>query len=40
MGDIARFFQNVEQAQVAFSIFDKDGNGDATREEVEMAYVS
>lgn len=39
MGDIGRFFQSIEQAHVAFSIFDKDDNGDATREEVETAYV-
>ncbi|KAG9013647.1 hypothetical protein FRB90_005819 [Tulasnella sp. 427] len=37
LGDIARFFTNVEQARIAFTLFDKDDNGDATREEVELA---
>jgi hypothetical protein len=35
--DIAHLFNNAEQAHVAFSLFDKDGNGDATRDEIEMA---
>ena len=35
--DIAPFFQSYEQAQMAFSIFDKDSNGDVTKEEVELA---
>ncbi|KAG8953472.1 hypothetical protein FRC04_002314 [Tulasnella sp. 424] len=37
LGDIARFFPNVEQARIAFTLFDKDDNGDATREEIELA---
>lgn len=34
--DIAKFFATQEDADDAFSLFDKDGNGDATRDEVEM----
>lgn len=39
IGDIARFFSNIEQAMLAFSLFDQDGNGDVTREEMELALV-
>jgi len=35
--DIARFFPSAEEADAAFSLFDKDGNGDATRDEIELA---
>lgn len=35
--DIARFFPDREAADAAFSLFDKDMNGDANREEVELA---
>ena len=35
--DIARFFPTPEDADVAFALFDKDMNGDATRDEVEIA---
>lgn len=35
--DIARFFATLEDADVAFALFDKDMNGDATRDEIEMA---
>ena len=35
--DIARFFSSHEEADHAFAIFDKDMNGDANRDEVEMA---
>ncbi|KAH9858627.1 Mechanosensitive ion channel-domain-containing protein [Lenzites betulinus] len=35
--DIERFFRSREEADAAFAIFDKDLNGDATRDEVEMA---
>ena len=35
--DLAPYFQSHEIAQTAFSLFDKDGNGDVTRDEVEMA---
>lgn len=35
--DIAPFFTSYETSQTAFSLFDRDGNGDATREEIEMA---
>ena len=34
--DISKFFATQEDADEAFSLFDKDGNGDATRDEVEM----
>ncbi|WVQ85247.1 hypothetical protein IAT38_007412 [Cryptococcus sp. DSM 104549] len=37
--DVARFFPDLETAQIAFSIFDKDGNGDATRDELESAIL-
>ena len=37
MEDIARFFPTPDDADEAFAIFDKDSNGDATRDEVEMA---
>ncbi|SCZ95272.1 BZ3500_MvSof-1268-A1-R1_Chr11-2g03397 [Microbotryum saponariae] len=37
--DVSRCFQNREQAERAFSIFDRDGNGDATRDEIEMAVL-
>lgn len=29
----------METAQAAFAIFDKDGNGDATRDEIEAAVL-
>ncbi|KAJ3480227.1 hypothetical protein NLI96_g8499 [Meripilus lineatus] len=35
--DMARFFPTPDDADEAFAIFDKDSNGDATRDEVEMA---
>ncbi|KAF5393511.1 hypothetical protein D9757_000597 [Collybiopsis confluens] len=35
--DIARFFSTPEEADAVFALFDKDSNGDATREEVEIA---
>lgn len=35
--DIARFFHSHEEAEQAFNLFDKDSNGDASRDEVEMA---
>ncbi|PCH43751.1 hypothetical protein WOLCODRAFT_104096 [Wolfiporia cocos MD-104 SS10] len=35
--DIARIFPTFEEAEAAFSLFDKDGNGDATRDEIEIA---
>lgn len=35
--DITKFFPNPETAEAAFALFDKDSNGDATQDEVEMA---
>lgn len=35
--DIARFFRTPDDAQRVFALFDKDSNGDASQEEVEMA---
>lgn len=35
--DIARFFPTPDDADEAFAIFDKDSNGDASRDEIEMA---
>lgn len=35
--DIGRFFQDEEAAQIAFAVFDRDDNGDATRDEFDMA---
>jgi hypothetical protein len=34
--DFARFFRTRDEVEEAFALFDKDGNGDATRDEVEM----
>ncbi|WVF70531.1 hypothetical protein IAT40_005322 [Kwoniella sp. CBS 6097] len=39
IADIARFFPDLETAESAFAIFDKDGNGDATRDEIEAAVL-
>jgi hypothetical protein len=38
--DIARYFPNLETAENAFSVFDVDGNGDATRDEIEQAIMT
>ncbi|GJJ06093.1 hypothetical protein Clacol_000282 [Clathrus columnatus] len=35
--DIAQYFNSEDEATKAFNFFDKDGNGDVTQEEVEMA---
>ncbi|KAI0699236.1 hypothetical protein BC835DRAFT_1268062 [Cytidiella melzeri] len=35
--DIARYFPTMEDAEIAFTIFDKDMNGDVTRDEMELA---
>ncbi|KAG8835307.1 hypothetical protein FRC17_004089 [Serendipita sp. 399] len=35
--DIEEYFTSPEAAMDAFSFFDRDGNGDATREEMELA---
>ncbi|KAJ6625628.1 Mechanosensitive ion channel-domain-containing protein [Mycena sp. CBHHK59/15] len=37
--DIARFFRTAEEANSVFALFDQDSNGDATRDEVEMAVM-
>ncbi|KAG5651771.1 hypothetical protein H0H81_007524 [Sphagnurus paluster] len=37
VADIARFFEDPGEAEHVFNLFDKDQNGDATRDEVEMA---
>ncbi|RXK40282.1 serine/threonine protein kinase [Tremella mesenterica] len=39
ISDIARYFPDLETAQAAFSIFDKDGNGDATRDEIDASVL-
>jgi hypothetical protein len=38
--DIARFFPDIETAQAAFAVFDKDMNGDVTRDEIEAAVLA
>ncbi|KAF9012331.1 hypothetical protein BDQ17DRAFT_1232693 [Cyathus striatus] len=35
--DFERYFSSKEEALQVFALFDKDGNGDASRDEVEMA---
>jgi Ca2+-binding EF-hand superfamily protein len=35
--DINRFFPSLEEADGAFTLFDRDGNGDVSLEEVEQA---
>jgi Mechanosensitive ion channel len=37
IGDIAPFFHGQDEATEAFAMFDKDSNGDATRDEMEIA---
>lgn len=37
--DIARFFPDLETAERAFGIFDRDGNGDATRDEIDASLL-
>ena len=37
VNDIARFFPTMEDADRAYAIFDKDSNGDVTRDEIELA---
>ena len=39
LSDIARFFPDLETAENAFAIFDKDMNGDATRDEIEASVM-
>ncbi|KAL0576656.1 hypothetical protein V5O48_005316 [Marasmius crinis-equi] len=35
--DIARYFASQDEADRVFALFDRDGNGDASRDELEMA---
>jgi Ca2+-binding EF-hand superfamily protein len=35
--DITRFFPSLEEADGAFTLFDRDGNGDVSLEEIEQA---
>jgi hypothetical protein len=35
--DIERFFPTKDDALAVFALFDRDGNGDASREEMEIA---
>lgn len=37
LDDIRKVFNSLEQAEKAFALFDRDTNGDATLEEVEMS---
>lgn len=37
--DIAKFFPSQKAADAAFLLFDKDGNGDVDRDEMEMALM-
>ncbi|KAJ6586941.1 Mechanosensitive ion channel-domain-containing protein [Mycena vulgaris] len=37
--DIVRFFPTAEEANSVFALFDQDSNGDASRDEVEMAVM-
>jgi hypothetical protein len=37
--DIARYFPVAGEAENVFALFDKDSNGDASREEVEIAVM-
>ncbi|KAG0660428.1 hypothetical protein C6P46_004610 [Rhodotorula mucilaginosa] len=37
LADISRCFRNRDEADRAFAIFDRDGNGDATLDEIEMS---
>ncbi|BEJ12039.1 hypothetical protein CspHIS471_0204990 [Cutaneotrichosporon sp. HIS471] len=39
IADIARYFPDLESAEQAFSIFDRDGNGDATRDEIDACML-
>lgn len=35
--DIARYFPTAEEAEHVFALFDKEMNGDVSRDEMEMA---
>lgn len=39
INDIVRFFPDYDSAMVAFAVFDRDSNGDATRDEMDMALL-
>jgi hypothetical protein len=38
--DIAKLFHTMEDADMVFALFDKDSNGDVTRDDMEMACMS
>ena len=38
--DIAKFFPDQATATAAYALFDKDTNGDITRDELELACMS
>lgn len=37
MDDLISVFASREEAEVAFALLDKDGNGDVSRDELEVA---
>lgn len=39
LADIARYFPDLESAEHAFAVFDRDGNGDATRDEIDATML-
>lgn len=39
LADIAPYFKDLESAEHAFAIFDRDGNGDASRDEIDAAML-
>lgn len=39
LADVARFFPTLDIAMEAFGVLDVDGNGSATRDEIEMALM-
>jgi len=39
VGDIQQYFPSPEEAAKVFALFDKDGNGDVSRDEIEMTLM-
>ena len=39
IADVARYFPTLEIAHEAFEVLDRDGNGGATRDEIEMSLM-